>query len=55
MSSRNGETTYRALTLVVLRIEEGGIAEVVNFLPEVFEAFGLPATLESTTGTTEPS
>ena len=51
----NGETTYKALTLVVLRIEEGGIAEVVNFLPEVFEAFGLPPTLESTAGTTEAS
>ena len=47
----NGETTYRALTLVVLRIEEGGIAEIVNFLPDVFEAFGLPDTLEPTTAT----
>jgi RNA polymerase sigma-70 factor (ECF subfamily) len=44
----NGETTYRALTLVVLRIEDGRIAEIINFLPEVFEAFGLPPTLPST-------
>jgi RNA polymerase sigma-70 factor (ECF subfamily) len=44
---RDGEPAYRALTLVVLRIEEGRIAEVVNFVPEVFEAFGLPPTLES--------
>jgi RNA polymerase sigma-70 factor (ECF subfamily) len=49
------ETMYRALTLVVLRIEDGQLAEIVNFVPEVFEAFGLPPTLESTTRTTEPS
>lgn len=47
----NGETAYRALTLVVLRIENGGIAEIVNFLPDVFEAFGLPDALEPTTAT----
>ena len=52
---RDDDGTYRALTLVVLRIEEGGIAEIVNFLPEVFAAFGLPETLESTTGTTVSS
>jgi RNA polymerase sigma-70 factor, ECF subfamily len=52
---RDGETAYHALTLVVLRIEDGRIAEVVNFVPEVFEAFGLPLTLESATRTTEPS
>jgi RNA polymerase sigma-70 factor (ECF subfamily) len=43
---RDGDTAYRALTLVVLRIEDGRIAEVVNFVPEVFEAFGLPRSLE---------
>lgn len=48
---RDGDTAYRALTLVVLRIEEGRVAEIVNFLPEVFEAFRLPRTLESTSGT----
>lgn len=48
---RDGDTAYRALTLVVLRIEEGCVAEIVNFLPEVFEAFRLPRTLESTSGT----
>jgi RNA polymerase sigma-70 factor, ECF subfamily len=52
---RDGETAYHALTLVVLRIEDGRIAEVVNFVPEVFEAFGLPPTLEPATRTTEPS
>jgi RNA polymerase sigma-70 factor (ECF subfamily) len=52
---RDGETAYRALTLVVLRIEDGRIAEVVNFVPEVFDAFGLPPTLESPIRATEPS
>jgi RNA polymerase sigma-70 factor, ECF subfamily len=52
---RTGEATHRALTLVALRIEEGRIAEIVNFVPEVLEAFGLPPALESTTGTTESS
>jgi RNA polymerase sigma-70 factor (ECF subfamily) len=52
---RGADTTYRALTLVVLGIEDGRIAEIVTFVPEVFEAFGLPPTLESTSRTTEPS
>jgi RNA polymerase sigma-70 factor (ECF subfamily) len=52
---REGEATYRALTLVVLRIEDGRFAEIVNFVPEIFEAFGLPPTLESATRTTELS
>ena len=43
---RKGEATYRALALEVLRIEEGRIAEIVIFAPEVFGAFGLPPTLE---------
>ena len=50
-----GDTTYRAMALDVLRIEDGRIAEIVTFAPEVFEAFGLPPTLESTTRTTESS
>ena len=43
---RKGETTYRAMALDVLRIEDGRIAEIVTFAPEVFEAFGLPPTME---------
>lgn len=43
----NGDTTYRALALDVLRIEEGLISEIVVFGPEVFESLGLPSTLES--------
>jgi RNA polymerase sigma-70 factor, ECF subfamily len=42
---RPGESEYRALALDVLRIEEGRIVEVTAFGPEVFPAFGLPATL----------
>jgi RNA polymerase sigma-70 factor (ECF subfamily) len=40
-----GDDAYRALALDVLRIEEGEIAEIVTFMPSVFPAFGLPATL----------
>jgi RNA polymerase sigma-70 factor, ECF subfamily len=39
---RSGDTTYRALALDVLRIEEGIITEIVTFGPEVFPAFALP-------------
>ena len=42
-----GETTYRAMAVNVLRIEEGMISEIVTFGPEVFESLGLPDTLES--------
>jgi RNA polymerase sigma-70 factor (ECF subfamily) len=42
-----GDTTYRALALDVLRIEEGMISEIVVFGPEVFESLGLPSTLDS--------
>ena len=42
-----GETTYRAMAVDVLRIEEGMISEIVTFGPEVFESLGLPDTLES--------
>jgi len=40
-----GDTVPRALAMDVLRIEEGLITEIVTFPSQVFEAFGLPATL----------
>jgi RNA polymerase sigma-70 factor, ECF subfamily len=40
------DTTYRALAVDVLRIEEGMISEIVVFGPEVFGSLGLPAILE---------
>lgn len=41
-----GEAAYRPLTLEVLRVEEGKVAEIVDFsLPGLFAAFGLPPTL----------
>jgi hypothetical protein len=43
----SGDTTYRAMALDVLQIEEGIIAEVVTFGPEVFPAFALPLTMDS--------
>jgi RNA polymerase sigma-70 factor, ECF subfamily len=43
---RPGDTAFRPLVLEVLRIEDGQVAEIVDFgLPELFAAFGLPATL----------
>jgi RNA polymerase sigma-70 factor, ECF subfamily len=36
---------YRPLSLDVLRIEDGALAEVTTFGSEVFPAFGLPSTL----------
>lgn len=46
----SGDTTYRAMALDVLHIEEGIIAEVVTFGPEVFPAFALPLTMDSEVG-----
>jgi RNA polymerase sigma-70 factor (ECF subfamily) len=40
-----GDTEYRALALDVLRFEQGRLAEITAFLPELFPAFGLPLTL----------
>ena len=37
-----GDTTYRAMAVDVLRIEEGMISEIVTFGPEVFGGLGLP-------------
>ena len=42
---RKGDATYHAMALDVLRIEEGSIAEIVTFGPDVFGAFGLPPTM----------
>jgi RNA polymerase sigma-70 factor (ECF subfamily) len=39
---RPGETTYRPMALDVIRVEEGRIAEIVTFPPEVFPAFAVP-------------
>jgi RNA polymerase sigma-70 factor, ECF subfamily len=44
---RPGDTAYRPLVLEVLRIEDGRVAEIVDFgATELFAAFGLPLTLE---------
>jgi RNA polymerase sigma-70 factor (ECF subfamily) len=45
---REGEPSWRALAIDVLRIEEGSIAEILTFSPDVFPAFGLPPNLEDT-------
>jgi RNA polymerase sigma-70 factor, ECF subfamily len=42
---RPGDSEFRALSLDVLRVEDGKVAEIVAFLAEVFAAFGLPPTL----------
>jgi RNA polymerase sigma-70 factor (ECF subfamily) len=44
---RKDDSTYRAMAIDVLRIEEGMISEIVTFGPEVFEGLGLPIALES--------
>ena len=40
-----GDDRFRAQVLDVLRVEEGQIAEIVSFVPELFPAFGLPRVL----------
>ena len=42
---RPGDSEYRAFKFDVLRIEDGVIAEITTFGPELFWAFGLPPTL----------
>lgn len=42
-----GDSTWRALAMDVLRIEEGLIAEIVVFMPDRFPAFGLPMTMDA--------
>ena len=40
-----GDTVFRAFKVDVLRIVDGGIAEITTFDATLFEAFGLPRTL----------
>jgi len=42
---RTGETEFRALSLDVLRVEDGLIAEITTFGPDLFGRFGLPDVL----------
>ena len=42
---RTGESEFRALALDVLRVEDGRIAEVTTFSPDLFGRFDLPAVL----------
>jgi RNA polymerase sigma-70 factor, ECF subfamily len=44
---RPGDSTWRAMALDVLRIEDGLITEIVVFMPEAFPAFGLPMVMDA--------
>jgi hypothetical protein len=44
---RPGSSTYQALTMDVLRIENGLIAEITTFDSEVFDWFRLPRELDA--------
>jgi RNA polymerase sigma-70 factor (ECF subfamily) len=44
---RPGDSTWRALALDVLRIEEGLITEIVTFPPDTFPLFGLPILMDA--------
>jgi RNA polymerase sigma-70 factor (ECF subfamily) len=41
-----GDTEFRAMALDVLRFEDGRLAEMTAFTPDLFPAFGLPLTLD---------
>ena len=41
-----GDSTWRALAMDVLRIEDGLITEIVTFMPDNFPLFGLPILLD---------
>jgi RNA polymerase sigma-70 factor (ECF subfamily) len=43
---RPGESTWRALALEVLRIEDGLVTEIVVFMPDNFPLFGLPLLMD---------
>jgi len=43
---RPGDSTWRAMALDVLRIEDGLITEIVVFMPDNFPAFGLPMIMD---------
>ena len=45
---RPGDSIWRALALDVLRIEGGLITEIVTFMPDSFQLFGLPILMEPT-------
>ncbi len=40
-----GESVFRGFALTVLRVEDGEVAEISAFHPDLFPAFGLPETL----------
>ncbi len=42
----HGDTVFRAFKLDVLRVEAGRIAEITTFDATLFDAFGLPPTLD---------
>ena len=44
---RPGDSSWRALALDVLRIEEGLITEIVTFPPDTFPLFGLPILMDA--------
>jgi RNA polymerase sigma-70 factor (ECF subfamily) len=43
---RPGDPVFRAFKLDVLRIEDDTIAEITTFGPALFDALGLPPTVE---------
>jgi hypothetical protein len=43
---RPGDSLFRAFKLDVLRVEGDQVAEITTFGPMLFEALGLPPTLE---------
>jgi RNA polymerase sigma-70 factor (ECF subfamily) len=42
---REGDSVHRAFKLDVLRVEDGRVAEITTFGPDLFGALGLPATI----------
>jgi len=42
---RWGDTEFRAFKFDVIRVDDGKVAEITTFGPELFPAFGLSATL----------
>jgi RNA polymerase sigma-70 factor (ECF subfamily) len=43
---RPGDSTWRALALDVLQIEDGLVTEIVTFMPDTFPLFGLPILMD---------
>jgi RNA polymerase sigma-70 factor (ECF subfamily) len=46
-SCQPGDSSWRALALEVLRIEDGLITEIVVFMPDSFPRFGLPMLMDT--------